>query len=219
MPCGAGVVREHDGTTVVPGKRIFEVAVGGERVLAVAGEFKLQQVDYDPNDPSKRDVLLPFGQLLVATPGAAASGASFPIPSYSTTFEIPNFGRRQVIATPVDVAAYSLTLTPDGSDVVMTTRIHYTVSGHFETKRFGVLDSYCDLAAARDLYHVTQIGIATGGIGYQSATGIGESVKCHTQCFDCPFGLCRPNNYPPAPSCSFSDGFAPGGVSILLGDQ
>src|SRR5205807_706726 len=107
----------------VPGAQIYDVVVHGDRLIGIQGTFERVKVPVDPDDPSQRNVLLPFGQVTLVSP-SGNSVTRFPLPPDRITLAHAGADGSQVQArlVPSSLAAYDAALSPDGAHLVFASR-------------------------------------------------------------------------------------------------
>jgi hypothetical protein len=218
QPCGRGVV-SASGTVALAGDGLYRVLSDGTRLIAIAGDFARKLVPVDPDDPSLRNVMLPFGQILVdGGGGAATSATTFSLPPDRITLNTASTDGSLVQArlAPSSLLVYDAALSPDGTHLVFASRLRSEANA----LRYLEVDDqnmqpivYCVLDAVEDVYRISEVDLDSGAVGYASPKGV-DDKSCQTQCYQCLFGGCMPQT---PGDCGISDGYVPSGVSVLMG--
>ncbi|MSP59114.1 MAG: hypothetical protein EXR72_02030 [Myxococcales bacterium] len=224
-PCNApGVIFENGARPPVGGPGVYDIISVGDRIAGVLGTIREQPVPIDPDSPRTKDPTRPFGELFVAT-ATGVSRVALPLPKQPLDFVgADGFPVAIPPLSPDRFDAYDVALSPDGTHLLIASRLRYsyvTKTGmpqrYFELKQSNITDYYCDLEFIENVYRLFEVDISSGALGYQAIKGI-EDGKCSTQCYDCTFG-CRPVGSATRSDCRLSSGFAPSGISILMGSS
>ena len=221
-PCAAGAM---DGDQVaLSGKGIYQSVPLAGGLAGVLGDFTTVHVDVDPDDPSLRNVDLPFGQIALSGTAGGKTNVNFIIPSNrfepfgQTDPSMPIVQIRLVPKSPL--VAYEAAASADGARVVFNSRIHYgaTAARYVEVDFSDNTPAFfCEISVQQDVYRVTEIDTTTGTVGYQSTVAI-DTGSCTDTCTDCT-GLrgCMPSTRSCISDAGGSTGYVPAGLSILMG--
>jgi hypothetical protein len=218
-PCGGGILG-LDGQKVLAGD-FYALGATADRLIAIPRTLVPKLVDVDPDDPTQHNVTIPFGEIRSA-PGGDPTLFNVPSDSLALTTTGQSQLKIQVRLQPIEQIAYDLSVSPDGNHLVVLSRTHYAAQAldYVDVTDMCGDRIRCDVTAARDLYHVTEIDAVTGRIAYQRVTGVSDS-KCSSVCSDCFVNICGENCPVLTPgnprSCSTNFGFVPSRGSILMG--
>ncbi len=234
LPCGPGIVYADDLSNpanlpvALAGKGIIDIAVVGGHAAFVEGRVIQTTVPVDPDQPRMTDTPVPFGSISTYVSGQPDSRvtSTFRLGNDLLNFVGSDMSTVQALLAPTRLDAYDVALSPDGTHVVVAARIRYEESAlkyvpEVPDPNFPGFTLYCDLDIAEDVYQVWEVEATSGSVAYQSVKGLDDPV-CSTQCFSCNVDnlgqkQCDPLSNPSRTPCTLQHGFAPGGLSVMMG--
>jgi hypothetical protein len=218
-PCASGTTGG-----ALAGSGIFALGTHNGSLTGILGDFKVGATTVDPDDP-ELTTMPRFAQLAVSGGGAPVQVR---LPSDRFLFEdfSPSPQVTEVSLPPSSIEAYWIAASPDGAHLVFADRVHYNA----KTLRTFELDDttgspvfYCTLDLNRDVYHMSEVDLQSGVVGFRQATGVVDTKidmstpGCNQICYNCdPLAGCVPG---PPLDCTESEGYASSGISVLLGSR
>jgi hypothetical protein len=162
-------------------------------------------------------VKLPYGGIVVVA-GGQSQDVRFPLPQdrITLTDQSANGSLVEARLTPAEIVVYDAALSPDRGHLLMASRQR---SEAHDLRYIDLVDQnnnpvfYCTLNAVEELYRVTEVDLEAGTVGHEDTRGELRQT-CTNQCFDCRFGPCELSQQD---DCRVAEGFAPNGLSVLMG--
>src|SRR5207247_1631517 len=102
-------------------------------------------------------------------------------PAEQIVFERTSEGPVEIRLQPTHLAAYEVAATPDGTRLVVASRVRYEATDlrFFElVYPSGDPAFYCTLGVSRDVYRLSVIEVDSGSVGYEAIKGISDAQGC-----------------------------------------
>jgi hypothetical protein len=221
-PCASGTL---GGGLMGPG--IYALGSSGGELSGILSSLKLGPPSLDPGNPE----IMTTPSLMQVAVSSQQSAIQVPLPIDRFPFESLNGAQLEVQIPPTSIIAYQIAVSPDGTHLFVLDKVHYDASNLRILDITNCLDPptcsmtqpffSADLDLHRDVYHVTELDVKTGSIGFRQAVGLVDLPSgtggCATTFTDCSAGPpCLPQ---PKQDCSDAEGYVANGVSILLGTR